>query len=324
MSHSFFSEVISDTGTHHGVLPKENDMDPIRIYYSDAYCHEGASFDTHAKAQLVAERLRSDTNVTIVAPNPASSDELKLVHDHDYVDAILTGAPAGLAESNGFEWNAHLRDGILATTGGVRDAVLHALHNKVVSGSLSSGLHHAARGRGRGFCTVNGLALGAVQARRAGAHRVLILDVDAHCGGGTADIIDEQPGIEQLDVSVIAFDRYENTGNARLVMTDGPSYIADLTQELCGVQNPDGIDLVLYNAGMDPHEEAGGVPGVTTDVIVEREQLVMDWCRHYGIPVAFVLAGGYSGTARTMGEVADLHVHTIRAAAQTTQPINAL
>ena len=299
-------------------------MDPIRIYYSDAYCHQGASFDTHAKAQLVADRIRSDKNVAMVAPDPASSDELRLVHDRNYVDAVLTGTPAGLAESNGFEWNVHLRDGVLATTGGVRDAALHALHNEVVSGSLSSGLHHAARGRGRGFCTVNGLALGAVAARRAGAHRVLILDVDAHCGGGTADIIDEQPGIEQLDVSVIAFDHYENTGNARLVMTDGPSYIADLTQELCGVQNPDGIDLVLYNAGMDPHEEAGGVPGLTTDVLVEREQLVMDWCRHHGIPVAFVLAGGYSGTARTMGEVADLHVHTIRSAAQTAQPVNGL
>jgi acetoin utilization deacetylase AcuC-like enzyme len=292
-------------------------MDPIRIYYSDAYCHQGASFDTHAKAQLVADRIRSDKNVAMVAPDPASSDELRLVHDRNYVDAILTGTPAGLAESNGFEWSAHLRDGVLATTGGVRDAALYALQNKVISGSLSSGLHHAARGRGRGFCTVNGLALGAVAARRAGAHRVLILDVDAHCGGGTADIIDGQPGIEQLDLSVNAFDRYENTGNARLVMTDGPSYIVDLTQLLFDVQNPDGIDLVLYNAGMDPHEGAGGVSGVTTDVIVKREQLVMDWCRHHGIPVAFVLAGGYSGTARTMGEVADLHVHTLRAAAQS-------
>ena len=233
-------------------------MDPIRIYYSDAYCHQGASFDTHAKAQLVADRIRSDKNVAMVAPDPASSDELRLVHDRNYVDAILTGPPAGLAESNGFEWNAHLRDGVLATTGGVRDAALYALQNKVISGSLSSGLHHAARGHGRGFCTVNGLALGAVAARRAGAHRVLILDVDAHCGGGTADIIDGQPGIEQLDLSVNAFDRYENTGNARLVMTDGPSYIVDLTQLLFDVQNPDGIDLVLYNAGMDPHEGAGG------------------------------------------------------------------
>jgi acetoin utilization deacetylase AcuC-like enzyme len=299
-------------------------MDPIRIYYSDAYCHQGASFDTHAKAQLVADRIRSDKNVAMVAPDPASSDELRLVHDRNYVDAILTGTPAGLAESNGFEWNAHLRDGVLATTGGVRDAALYALQNKVISGSLSSGLHHAARSRGRGFCTVNGLALGAVAARRAGAHRVLILDVDAHCGGGTADIIDGQPGIEQLDLSVNAFDHYENTDNARLVMTDGPSYIVDLTQLLFDVQNPDGIDLVLYNAGMDPHEGAGGVSGVTTDVIVKREQFVMDWCRHHGIPVAFVLAGGYSGTARTMGEVADLHVHTLRAAAQTGQLINDL
>ena len=299
-------------------------MDPIRIYYSDAYCHQGASFDTHAKAQLVADRIRSDKNVAMVAPDPASSDELRLVHDRNYVDAILTGTPAGLAESNGFEWNAHLRDGVLATTGGVRDAALYALHNKVISGSLSSGLHHAARGHGRGFCTVNGLALGAVAARRAGAHRVLILDVDAHCGGGTADIIDGQPGIEQLDLSVNAFDHYENTDNARLVMTDGPSYIVDLTQLLFDVQNPDGIDLVLYNAGMDPHEGAGGVSGVTTDVIVQREQLVMDWCSGHGIPVAFVLAGGYSGTARTMGEVADLHVHTLRAAAQTGQLINDL
>ena len=299
-------------------------MEPIRIYYDKNYCHEGATFDTHSKAKLVADHIRNNPAVALVSPDPATATELALVHDAEYITAVLTGTPAALAESNGFQWSSHLRNGVLATTGGVRDAALHALTNSVASGSLSSGLHHATKGHGRGFCTINGLALGAIAARQAGAHRVLILDLDAHCGGGTAQIINGLAGIEQLDLSVIGFDHYDSTNNAHLVMTNGPEYINELTRQLSEIRDPDGFDLVIYNAGMDVHEEAGGVHGITTQVIVEREHLVMDWCRHHKIPVAFVLAGGYSGPTRTMDQVAELHVLTISAAIGVHERKNSL
>jgi acetoin utilization deacetylase AcuC-like enzyme len=61
---------------------------------------------------------------------------------------------------------------------------------------------------GQGFCTFNGLALAARAARSAGAEHILVLDLDAHCGGGTHELLGGDPGVSQLDVAVDRFDRY--------------------------------------------------------------------------------------------------------------------
>lgn len=293
----------------------------IPIHYDDAYCHNGASFDTHSKAQLVADRLRAVADVEFIAAQPATFAELAAIHDADYLDALRTGSPRHLAKSSTFTWTPDLLTGVLATSGGARDAVLMALASGGVSGSLSSGLHHAGWNTGKGFCTVNGLALGAVAARRAGAERVVILDLDAHCGGGTADIIRRHDGIEQVDVSVSSFDRYASDAVARLTMAGGDNYLDVVRSELDAIANPSTIDVLIYNAGMDPHQRAGGAQGITTAVIAEREQLVFDWAASHRMPVAFVLAGGYAGVDFTLDDVADLHVLTItKGAAAFTRP----
>jgi acetoin utilization deacetylase AcuC-like enzyme len=42
--------------------------------------------------------------------------------------------------------------------------------------------------------------------------------------------------------------------------------------------------------------------------------LVFEWARAHGLPVAFVLAGGYTGAALARAELVDLHLLTIEAA----------
>lgn len=97
---------------------------------------------------------------------------------------------------------------VVASTGGAVAAALAALQSGGSAGSLSGGLHHARRERGEGFCTFNGLALAGASALEAGAESVLILDFDAHCGGGTHPLIKDNPRIWQVDVSVDEFDDY--------------------------------------------------------------------------------------------------------------------
>src|SRR6185369_4139490 len=109
------------------------------------------------------------------------------------------------AESQGFSWDPGLWRMVLASNGGVVAAARAALQDGV-AGSLSSGLHHARHERGAGFCTFNGLALAARAALDAGAGSVLILDLDAHCGGGTTSLIEREPRIWQSDVSVSGLD----------------------------------------------------------------------------------------------------------------------
>ena len=76
------------------------------------------------------------------------------------------------------------------------------------------------------------------------------------------------------------------------------------------------VDLVIYNAGMDPHERCstGGAAGITTEVLRKREEMVFTWAREHGYPVSFALAGGYSGGRLSREELVDLHRMTIQAA----------
>ncbi|MFD1812307.1 hypothetical protein [Rhodococcus gannanensis] len=91
---------------------------------------------------------------------------------------------------------------VLSSNGGVLAAARSAL-DEGVAGSLSSGLHHAKADRGDGFCTSNGLVVAARTLLDEGVVRsVLVLDLDAHCGGGTARLGDRDPRIWHADVSV--------------------------------------------------------------------------------------------------------------------------
>ncbi|MCH2412947.1 MAG: hypothetical protein MK189_08235, partial [Acidimicrobiales bacterium] len=175
------------------------------------------------------------------------------------------------------------------------------------SGSLSSGLHHARHARGEGYCTVNGLAMAATRATELVSGTVVILDLDAHCGGGTNELIGGDGRILHLDLSTSSFDSYSPDGDDELTVLHGPSDVEYL-EHVHGYLGriPDDTGLVIYNAGMDPH------PGVSAEGLAQRERLVAAWCARNSVPVAFVLAGGYTWGI-TMDELVDLHLHTVRA-----------
>jgi acetoin utilization deacetylase AcuC-like enzyme len=285
-----------------------------RFYYSDAYVPRGIDFDTLAKAADVARHVAGIAE--IVAPEPLTVDQLARTHDRQYVEAVRTGEPEELACSNGLGWTPDLFASVVASAGGAVAAALHALATGENAGSASSGLHHARRDGGRGFCTFNGLALAALAARDAGARGVLVVDLDAHCGGGTASILGEVEGVRSVDVAVSAFDTYApGPGWTLDLVTDSADYLPTIRCRLDAVGS-DGIDLVLYNAGMDPHELStiGGFEGIDAAVIAEREDLVFRWAAERGIPVAYVLAGGYSGSRLTRDALATLHALTVAAA----------
>ena len=71
-------------------------------------------------------------------------------------------------------------------------------------------------------------------------------------------------------------------------------------------------DLVLYNAGMDPH------PGISAAALAERERLMFDSAAAHATAVAWVLAGGYTWSI-TMDELVDLHLQTAQAAVRSSR-----
>ena len=306
----------------------------MNLFYSPDYVGSAYAFETTRKAKWVADSLADSPidGIELVTPQSLSWDQVVQVHDPEYVRAVQTGVPRGLAESQGFPWDAGLWPMVLASNGGAVAAALDALEHGL-SGSLSSGLHHARRGAGAGFCTFNGLVIAAREALAAGAGSVLILDLDAHCGGGTASLIAAEPRIWQVDVSVDSFDYYGHTlggqdgadrdgsgGRVSLQLVGRSSEYLDTIKR--GLEEVGRrvlrFDLCLYNAGMDPFEgcSTGGLEGITRGILAARETLVFEWCRQKAAAVAFVLAGGYIGWGLDAHGLVDLHRLTLSAAAE--------
>jgi acetoin utilization deacetylase AcuC-like enzyme len=210
----------------------------MKVFYSPTYTDTSVVWDTTRKATAVAAHLESWNEVELIAPALVTDDELPLIASAAYQAALATGTPEALATSNGIGWDERLYQAVRSSSGGVRDAAVHALTTSQNAGSLSSGLHHARYEHGGGFCTLNGLALSAHAALRAGAARVLILDLDAHCGGGTASLIAGVAGIEQLDVSVDSYDRYAAHPSSKLIITNGSLYLNEIDDALTAVSDP--------------------------------------------------------------------------------------
>lgn len=305
----------------------------MKLFYDHTYVESAQDFETLRKAESVAvesinwfDARGRLSQLELASPRPATAAELGLVHNPSYVQDVHDGV--GRAESAGFRWDPGYRAAVLASTGGAVDAALTAIADGT-SGSLSSGLHHAGRDEGAGFCTFNGLALAAravlgdmpSRCPTRPRLRVLILDLDAHCGGGTYDIIRDDPRIHQIDISTSPLDSYERDDKHRLFLVSRPEqYLQILRAELRRAIDV-GFDMVLYNAGMDAHElGGGGITGLTTDLIREREAIVFSWARRNGLPIAFVLAGGYTGYRMSHLRLARLHTITVAAAAGVELP----
>src|SRR5439155_1605785 len=157
--------------------------------------------------------------VDLTAPDPLSEINLLRIHDPEYIAAVKSGEPRHLTESQGFAWDPGIWSMVCASNGGAVAAAKAALKDGV-AGSLSSGLHHSYRDHGSGFCTFNGLALAAVTTLDEGLRSVLILDLDAHCGGGTHSLVSHDQRIRQVDIAMSSFDGYRPAGHNTLDLID--------------------------------------------------------------------------------------------------------
>jgi len=162
------------------------------------------------------------------------------------------------------------------------------------------------------------LALAALRALNVhGLTDVGILDLDAHCGGGTFELIGSDARVRLADVSTNSYDSWKSfeLRHHLKVVRDSNNYLNEVDKAL---KHLSGVQILIYNAGMDPFEgcSTGGQPGITREVLQRREKLVADWCRENNVPVLFVLAGGYEGPNLDLEGVARLHLLTIKEFAQ--------
>ncbi len=129
-------------------------------------------------------------------------------------------------------------------------------------------------------------------------------------------LLSGDPAFSCLDVSTYDFDRFPNTRRWRSVLvSQADRYGSTIEKELKAIEDASSFDLCLYNAGMDPCELSDqGLPGLRQRALVQREQLVFQWARAAGLPVAFVLAGGYLSPRLDRGGLIALHRQTVQSA----------
>ena len=282
----------------------------MKLFYNDDYVAAKYAYDTTRKSKHIRESLATDPIDNLVIYDPhlfaeRSRDLIPTVHDKTYVNAVRTGKPLSMAESQGFDWDEGIWTMAVAHSTGLVAAATAAISEGTRAGSLSSGLHHASKGSGKGFCTINGLAVAARQAVEMEASRVLILDFDAHAGGGTWDIINTHlPSVVQVDVTCAAFDTYQPTGESDITYTGHQDYRQEIDKALRYAKRLDPFDVIIYNAGMDPLNS-----GVSLGDIIWREKAVSDFIGD--TPAVFALAGGYTWGNKTMEDVVDWHRITI-------------
>ena len=300
------------------------------IYYNQQYTGSEYAFDTTRKSGEIATAI-TDGRVEAALVDPVehtdrTTELIRSVHTDGYVDAVVNGDPLHLAESQGFSGDAGVPSMVIAHSTGLVAGVTEVLSGTSrVAGSLSSGLHHARAAHGSGFCTFNGLAVAARAASDLGTERILVLDLDAHCGGGTRSMTDPS-SVVQIDVSTNLFDRWAPTGNDALLIATSQDYLERVDEALALCDQVGPFDLVLYNAGMDVHQDCkiGGLAGMDDFLILLREEMVFQWCRARGIPIAYTLAGGYTGGKMTRKRLMDLHRLTVSCAgAMARAPLSA-
>lgn len=279
-------------------------MTKIPVFYSEKQVAPAQGYSPSAAkpVAVVAEWERLALPIDVRGFTPATLAALTRAHDPDYVRAVLA-----CREDNGFGTrDPKVAASLPYTSGSMLAAAREALANKRVAVSPTSGFHHAGYDGGAGFCTFNGLMVTALALLDEGVGKVAILDCDQHYGDGTDEILRGLP--DALAVRV----PHHTIGRHGYRPGDADKCFQRIVASIHGWKKQ-GVGVVLYQAGADPHvnDPLGGF--LTTDELRERDAVVFDLCRALGLPVAWNLAGGYQRDAEgTIQPVLDVHTNTMR------------
>jgi acetoin utilization deacetylase AcuC-like enzyme len=275
-------------------------IDALLVFYDDRMVADIESFSPSAGKPLAALASWQCLGISlqIRMPDPVTREQLILAHNQAYVEGVMNGALR-----NGFG-NTHpaVTASLPWTTGAMLSAAREAISNGRTAVAPCSGFHHAGYSSGGGFCTFNGLMVTALALLHEGnATRIGILDCDQHYGDGTDDIRRELRVMTQIP-HYSAGGKWSKSSEAKSFLHQLPKIIESFA----------GCDVLLYQAGADPHVDDPLGGWLTTEQLADRDYLVFDTAAKLGLPIAWNLAGGYQTPLR---RVLDIHDNTLRACA---------
>jgi acetoin utilization deacetylase AcuC-like enzyme len=293
----------------------------MHVVYSPRYQIDiGTHVYPTRKYQLVYDRLR-DTGViaptVLVEPQPASWDDLALVHTAEYLGKLRTGTLSDddLAQLE-LPWSVGMVEGFREMVGGTVHAARLAANGRGIAAHIGGGLHHAFPNHGEGFCAFNDVAVAVRVLQRDGLERAAVVDLDVHHGNGTAFIFESDPRVYTFSMhQQHNYPMWKPRGSRDIGLPDGTGddeYLRLLEQALPDVMGS-APDCLFYLAGADPYEDdqLGGLR-LTREGLRARDRMVIEYARHAGLPTIIVLAGGY---ARRVDDTVAIHCATIEEAA---------
>jgi acetoin utilization deacetylase AcuC-like enzyme len=293
------------------------------VYHNDFDLHLGDHVFPSLKYKLIREVLLETGFAApedFVAPEPATDDDLMLVHTPEWIRRLRTGTlsyqevlrleiPYSIDMVRAF-WlmaGGTTLTARLATTDGMAYCI-------------GGGFHHAFAGHGEGFCAINDIAVAirCLQRDRL-IRRALVLDCDVHHGNGTADVFAGDPSVFTISLHQASiYPSIKPPSDIDIHLADGTGddeYVDRMNAALHRGIEEFHPDLIMYVAGADPYEydQLGGLR-LSIDGLKRRDRVVFQTARHLSVPVGVVLAGGY---AMRVEDTVQIHCNTARAAAET-------
>ena len=278
---------------------------PIPTFFTESQLHDPCSFSkSPLKPGLLAERIQNDPAFKINSDliGPVSPERLKQTHEARYIDGLMEGTIAdGFGNKSKKDFKA-----IRTTVGnfliaaewavaGRRDGnpETEIIHPGVVW-SLTSGFHHANPGHAEGFCTVEALTLAAYELQKYRGLRTLVLDCDFHKGNGCMEMIERH--------KMHRYCRYLQSNWTHAQPNLG-KFRTELEVHLLEFEP----DIIMYQGGGDMWvcDPLGG--SLTMAELYQRDLIVFDLAKRYGIPVVCNLAGGY---AENFEHTLQIHMNT--------------
>jgi len=272
----------------------------IPVFYSSLMVADSESASpSSAKPEKVVESWQRQFPIEIIEPSPVTIDELSLAHNRSWVEAILSGKA-----ENGFgNKSLKIAASLPYTSGSMLSAARYVLAHGGSAAAPCSGFHHAERRTAMGYCTFNGLMVTACALKAEGVSRVGILDLDMHYGNGTDDIL-----------SIVNKDKWctHFTGGKDFAHSDQVPYFFSkwLPDALFNLAN---CNIILYQAGADPHIHDPHGGWLTTHELRQRDAVVFDTIASLNIPIVWNLAGGYQiEKDGSIPKVLEIHDNTMR------------
>jgi len=294
---------------------------PFKLIYHQRYdLNLGPHVFPSQKYRMIHDRLLADGIAgpeDLVAPEPASDEDILRVHSQDYVHKLKTGT---LSHNEilrlEIPYSKELVEAAWLAAGGSILAGKKALADGWAA-NIGGGFHHACSDHGEGFCVIHDVA---VAIRNLQFHRAIenafVVDTDVHQGNGTAEIFGGDGTVYTLSLHQEHNYPYpKSISTVDVNLPDGigdDDYLAILEKHLHRAFQDFSPQMLFYVAGADPYREdqLGGLK-LTMEGLARRDALVCDYARRHRVPMVITLAGGY---ARNVDDTVRIHIGTILAA----------